>query len=31
VETGVAAAAAGHIANLALSRGGQISWPMKAS
>ena len=31
VETGVAAAAAGHIGNLALSRGGQISWPMKAS
>lgn len=31
VETGVAAAAAGHIANLALSRGGQINWPLKAS
>jgi predicted dehydrogenase len=31
VETGVAAAAAGHIGNLALNRGGQISWPTKAS
>ena len=31
VETGVAAAAAGHIANLALSRGGQITSPLKAS
>jgi len=31
VETGVAAAAAGHIGNLALSHGGQISWPLKAS
>ena len=29
VETGVAAARAGHIGNLAYSRGGQISWPMK--
>ena len=29
VETGVAAARAGHIANLALHRGGQISWPPK--
>jgi len=27
VEAGVAAARAGHIANLALSRGGQITWP----
>jgi predicted dehydrogenase len=27
VEAGVAAAGAGHIANLALSRGGQITWP----
>jgi hypothetical protein len=31
VETGVAAAAAGHIGNLALNRGGQITWPMKSS
>jgi predicted dehydrogenase len=31
VETGVAAAAAGHIGNLALSRGGQLNWPIKAS
>jgi predicted dehydrogenase len=29
VETGVAAARAGHIANLAYHRGGQISWPLK--
>jgi predicted dehydrogenase len=29
VETGVAAAAAGHIGNLAFSRGGQINWPIK--
>jgi predicted dehydrogenase len=29
VETGVAAARAGHIANLAHQRGGQISWPPK--
>jgi predicted dehydrogenase len=29
VETGVAAARAGHIANLAYKRGGQISWPAK--
>jgi predicted dehydrogenase len=29
VETGVAAARAGHIANLAYHRGGQISWPPK--
>jgi len=30
VETGVAAARAGQLANLAYQRGGQISWPMKA-
>lgn len=30
VETGVAAARAGHIANLAHQRGGQIAWPAKA-
>jgi predicted dehydrogenase len=30
VETGVAAAAAGHIGNLAFARGGQINWPAKA-
>jgi predicted dehydrogenase len=30
VETGVAAARAGHIANLALHRGGQIAWPAKS-
>ncbi len=30
VETGVAAARAGHIGNLAHHRGGQISWPPKA-
>jgi len=29
VETGVAAARAGQIANLALSRGGQLTWPTK--
>lgn len=29
VETGVAAARAGHIANLAYLRGGQIAWPPK--
>jgi predicted dehydrogenase len=29
VETGVAAARAGHIGNLALTQGGQISWPSK--
>jgi predicted dehydrogenase len=29
VETGVAAARAGHIGNLAFQRGGQIAWPMK--
>jgi predicted dehydrogenase len=29
VETGVAAARAGHIGNLAYSRGGQIAWPTK--
>src|SRR5271167_1023468 len=31
VEAGVAAARAGHIANLAYHRGGQISWPSKTS
>jgi predicted dehydrogenase len=31
VETGVAAARAGHIANLAYHRGGQIAWPPKSS
>ena len=30
VETGVAAARAGHMGNLAYSRGGQITWPSKA-
>jgi predicted dehydrogenase len=30
VETGVAAARAGQIGNLAYSRGGQIAWPQKA-
>jgi predicted dehydrogenase len=30
VETGVAAAAAGHIGNLAYNHGGQISWPSKS-
>ncbi|PYX28055.1 MAG: gfo/Idh/MocA family oxidoreductase [Acidobacteria bacterium] len=30
VETGVAAAAPGHIANLAFNQGGQIAWPPKA-
>jgi len=30
VETGISAARAGHIANLAYHRGGQIAWPMKA-
>jgi predicted dehydrogenase len=30
VETGVAAALAGHIGNLAFHRGGQVSWPTKA-
>jgi len=29
VETGISAARAGHIANLAYHRGGQIAWPMK--
>jgi predicted dehydrogenase len=29
VETGVSAARAGHIANLAYQRGGQIAWPLK--
>ena len=31
VETGVAAARAGQIANLAYQRGGQIAWPLKSS
>ncbi|MCU1239809.1 MAG: Myo-inositol 2-dehydrogenase [Candidatus Acidoferrum typicum] len=31
VETGVAAARAGHIANLAYRRGGQIAWPPKSA
>jgi predicted dehydrogenase len=31
VETGVSAARAGHIANLAYHRGGQITWPPKSS
>ncbi len=31
VETGVSAARAGHIANLAYHRGGQIAWPAKAA
>jgi predicted dehydrogenase len=30
VETGVAAARAGHIGNLAYHRGGQVEWPLKA-
>jgi hypothetical protein len=30
VEAGVAAARAGHIANLAYKRGAQVSWPLKA-
>jgi predicted dehydrogenase len=30
VETGVAAARAGHIVNLAYHRGGQIAWPLKS-
>lgn len=30
VEAGVAAARAGHIGNLALHRGGQVTWPLKA-
>lgn len=30
VETGVSAAAAGHIGNLAYNHGGQISWPAKS-
>jgi predicted dehydrogenase len=29
VETGIAAARAGHVGNLAYSRGGQIAWPPK--
>jgi hypothetical protein len=31
VETGIAAARAGHIANLAYKHTGQISWPPKGS
>ncbi len=31
VETGISAARAGHIANLAYHRGGQITWPVKPS
>ena len=31
VETGVSAARAGHIANLAYRRGGQIAWPTKTA
>jgi predicted dehydrogenase len=31
VETGISAARAGHIANLAYRRGGQITWPAKSS
>src|SRR5712664_2296663 len=31
VETGIAAARAGHIANIAYHRGGQITWPPKSS
>ena len=31
VETGVSAARAGHIANMAYRRGGQITWPAKSS
>ena len=30
VETGVAAARAGHIGNLAHQRGGQVTWPLRA-
>ena len=30
IETGVAAARAGHIGNLTIKHGGQVSWPMKA-
>jgi predicted dehydrogenase len=30
VEAGVAAARAGHIGNLAYSKGGQVNWPIKA-
>ena len=29
VDTGISAARAGHIGNLALTRGGQIVWPTK--
>ena len=31
VETGVAAARAGHIGNLALHRGGQVKWPLNST
>jgi hypothetical protein len=31
VETGVAAARAGQIANLAYHRGGSVAWPAKSS
>ncbi len=31
VEAGVAAARAGHIGNLALHRGGQVTWPLKTT
>ncbi len=31
VETGIAAARAGHIANLAYKHTGQIAWPPKTS
>jgi hypothetical protein len=30
IETGVAAARAGHIGNLTIKHGGQIAWPFKA-
>lgn len=30
IQTGIAAARAGHIGNLAFTRGGQITWPSKA-
>jgi hypothetical protein len=30
VETGVAAARAGHLGNLAYHHGGQSAWPLKA-
>ena len=31
VEAGIAAARAGQIGNLAMKRGGQITWPLRAS